>query len=74
MVKELGWVLPVVAATINVDDRGGCEFFVGRVIQAHQVDAVHLAHGCFVAHAKRTYAAVFTKIVVIFLGVEEVLR
>ena len=73
MAEVLGRVLPIVAATVGVDDGRSRELFVGGVVQAHQVDAVHLAHGRFVADAKRAHAAVFAKVVVVFLGVEEVL-
>jgi hypothetical protein len=73
MTNKFRRVLPVVAAAINENDGGGGQLFITDIIQTHQINAVHFAHGRFGADAKRAYAAVFAKVVLVFLGVEEVL-
>ena len=74
MGKEFGPALPLVIAPINVRDGNDGEFFVSDVLNAAQVDAIHLSDRRLGTDAKGSNSAVPTEVVLILSGVEPVRR
>lgn len=74
MAEKLRCALPPVVATINVCDGNLCQFFVEDIIEAHDVDSVHLADRRFVSNPEASYTTVLAEVVVVLLGVEQILR
>lgn len=55
---------------VDVDDRRGRKLFGCDVFQATQVYSIHSINVRGIADSKRAHAAVFTKVVLVALGVE----
>ena len=74
MTEELGRTLPSVVATVDVRDRKLRQVLVRNVIEAHDVDPIHLANRGCVSNPEGSHAAVLAEVVVVLHGVEQVLR
>jgi len=73
MTEELRRALPSVVFPVDVSDGQFCELLVGDVIEARDVDSVHLADRRFVSDAECPYAAVLAEIVEVLPGIEQIL-
>lgn len=67
------WGEAVILA-VNVRNGDARQFFIGHVVEATQVDAVHDSDGGLGAHAIGTHAAELAEVVLVLLRVEQVLR
>jgi hypothetical protein len=64
--------VPIVVLAINVCDGRGSKFFGGDVFQASQIDPINSIYIGRVTNAERAHATVFTEIVFVAFGVEQV--
>jgi hypothetical protein len=71
--KELGDTLPPVVAAIDVSDGNACQLLVRDVVQAPDVDSVHLSDWRFSSDSKGSHAAVLAEVVVVLPGIEKIL-
>ena len=72
--SEVRWRRELIVETIDVGDWNLRKRFVRHVVEAPQINPVHLAHRSIVSHAEGTNTAVLAEIVKVLLRVEQVLR
>jgi hypothetical protein len=71
--EEFRSALPFVITPVDIGDGSARELFIGNVLEATQVDSVHLSDRGFGSEPKGSNTAVLAKVVKVFSGVEPVL-
>ena len=64
--------MPVVMLAVDVNDRRGGKLFGRDIFKTPQIDSVNSVDVRRVANAKRPHPTMFTKIVLVALGVEQI--